>query len=287
MVVEQVDLVVAVHVLQDGGEALQAHAGVHAGRGQRLDAAVLLHVELHEHVVPDLDVAVAVGVRAAGRAAGHFRSVVVEDFRAGAAGTGVGHHPEVVGLVLRALVVTDAHHALGGQADVFRPDVVGLVIVDVDRRPQFIRRQLVDLRQQLPGPLQRVALEVVAEAPVAQHLEEGVVARRVAHVLQVVVLAAGAQAGLDRGGADVRALVGAQEHVLELHHAGIGEHQRRVVARHQRARRHDGVALGREEVQKSLADVGDGRSGSAHRVLEVCGAMAGPHECLMRLNISL
>ncbi len=58
--VEEVDLVVAVHVLQDGGQALQAHAGVHAGRGQRLHAAVGLHVELHEHVVPDLDVAVAV-----------------------------------------------------------------------------------------------------------------------------------------------------------------------------------------------------------------------------------
>jgi hypothetical protein len=28
---EQVDLVVAVHMLQDGGQALQAHAGVHAG----------------------------------------------------------------------------------------------------------------------------------------------------------------------------------------------------------------------------------------------------------------
>ena len=58
--VEDVDLVVAVHVLQDRGQALQAHAGVHAGRGQRLHAAVRLHVELHEHVVPDLDVAVAV-----------------------------------------------------------------------------------------------------------------------------------------------------------------------------------------------------------------------------------
>jgi hypothetical protein len=32
---EDVDLVVAVHVLQDRGQALQAHAGVHAGRGQR------------------------------------------------------------------------------------------------------------------------------------------------------------------------------------------------------------------------------------------------------------
>jgi hypothetical protein len=32
---EQVDLVVAVHMLQHRGQALQAHAGVHAGLGQR------------------------------------------------------------------------------------------------------------------------------------------------------------------------------------------------------------------------------------------------------------
>jgi hypothetical protein len=37
-------------------------------------------------------------------------------------------------------------------------------------------------------------LEIIAEAEVAEHLEEGVMARGVAHVLQIVVLAAGAHA---------------------------------------------------------------------------------------------
>jgi hypothetical protein len=53
----------------------------------------------------------------------------------------------------------------------------------------------------------------------------------------------------------VAALLGAEEHVLELHHAGIGEQQGRVVARHQRAGRHDGVALGLEEIEEVLADL--------------------------------
>jgi hypothetical protein len=44
-------------------------------------------------------------------------------------------------------------------------------------------------------------LEIVAEREVAQHLEEGVVARRVADVFQVVVLAAGAHAFLRGHGA--------------------------------------------------------------------------------------
>ncbi len=292
--VEQIDLVVAVHVLQDRGQPLEAHPGVDAGRRQRLDAAVGLHVELHEHVVPDLDVAVAVFVGAAGRAAGDAWAVVVEDLAARTAGAGVGHHPEVVGHVAAALVVADAHHALGRQADLLGPDVVGLVILDVDGGPELLGGQLVDLGQELERPLERLALEVVAEAPVAQHLEEGVVARGVADVLEVVVLAAGAQAGLDRGGAHVGAAVAAEEHVLELDHAGVREHQGRVVARHQRTGGHDGVALGREEIEERLADVGDAEGGLAHLGFRLCngGRMgaapaSNPPDCLICWSLRL
>ncbi len=114
-VLEQVDLVVAVHMLQDGRQALQAHARVHARCGQRRDVALLVHVELHEHVVPDFDETVAIFIGRTGRATGNVRAVVVENFRARAAGAGVGHHPEVVGLVAPAFVVADADHALGGR----------------------------------------------------------------------------------------------------------------------------------------------------------------------------
>ena len=37
---EQVDLVVAVHVLHHRGDALQAHAGIHRGLGQRVHLTV-------------------------------------------------------------------------------------------------------------------------------------------------------------------------------------------------------------------------------------------------------
>jgi len=50
--------------------------------------------------------------------------------------------------------------------------------------------------KELPGKLDCLALEVVAEAEVAQHLEESVMACGVADVLQVVVLAAGTYAAL-------------------------------------------------------------------------------------------
>ena len=69
------------------------------------------------------------------------------------------------------------------------------------------------------------------------------------------MLAAGAHAALARGGAHVVALVLAEEAVLELHHAGVGEQQRRVVARHEGSRRHDGVAALAEKFEEGATDV--------------------------------
>src|SRR3546814_14253380 len=74
------------------------------------------------------------------RAAGDMRAMVVEDLGAGAAGTGVGHLPEVVRGVRRALVVADADDALGRQADVAMPDVESFVVGLVDGDQQALGR---------------------------------------------------------------------------------------------------------------------------------------------------
>ena len=103
--------------------------------------------------------------------------------------------------------------------------------------------------------MDRVFLEIIAEREIPQHLEEGVVARCVADIVEVVVLAAGAHAFLAGGRAGVQALLGAGEDVLELHHAGIGEQQGRIVARHERRRRHDLMALVAEEIEESGANI--------------------------------
>ena len=60
---EDVGVVVVVLALQDGGDALQPHAGVDRGPRQRHARAGRAFLELHEHQVPDLDEAVAVRVR--------------------------------------------------------------------------------------------------------------------------------------------------------------------------------------------------------------------------------
>jgi len=68
------------------------------------------------------------------------------------------------------------------------------------------------------------------------------------------VLAAGTHALLRSRGAVVGALVEAEEDVLELVHAGVGEQQRRVVEGYQRRGADDLVAFGFEELQKLFAD---------------------------------
>ncbi len=253
---EQVDLIVGVHVLQDRRQALQAHAGIHARRRQRLQRAIGLAVELHEHQVPDFDETVTVLIRRARGATGDMVTMVEEDLGAGTAGAGIGHLPEVVRGIGRALVVTDAHDALFRDADHVAPQREGLVVGVVHGDQQALGRQLPDLGQQFPGPGNGVLLEVIAKGPVAQHFKERVVTGGIAHRVQVVVLAACTQAALDVGSAHVAALFRTQEHILELDHAGIGEQQGRVVARHQRRRRHDGVALALEEFKEVAADLG-------------------------------
>ena len=57
------------------------------------------------------------------------------------------------------------------------------------------------------------------------------------------------------GSAKVIALFGAEEHVLELHHPRVHEEQRRIVRRHERARRHDAMALRAEILEEARADL--------------------------------
>ena len=151
---------------------------------------------------------------------------------------------------------------LVGQAGDLLPQLERFVVVDIDGDHQALFGDAELLGHQVPGELDGAVLEVVAEREVAEHLEEGVVARGIADIVEVVVLAAGAYAFLRGRRARIGALFEAGEDVLELHHAGIGEHQRRIVARHERRRGHDFVPLARKKAEKFRPDIVD----ASHRV---------------------
>ncbi len=145
------------------------------------------------------------------------------------------------------------------------------------------------LGEELPGEIHGLLLEVVAEGEVAQHLEEGVVARRPAHVLQVVVLAPGADALLAGGGARVVALLLAQEDVLELVHARVGEEEGRVPRGDEGGGAHHAVAPVLEVLQESRSDVVAGHGLPIKKRERGAGSWergAGERETPLRFGIS-
>jgi hypothetical protein len=177
------------------------------------------------------------------------RAPVDVDLAARATRTRLAHLPEVV-LVAQAL---DAIH---GHADLLVPDGLGLVVALVHGDPQAVAVETELLGHQLPAPRDDLALEVVAEAEVAEHLEEHEVSLGATHVVEVVVLAAGAGALLRADRALERRGLVADEVGLERHHACHREQHRRIV-RDQTRRRHDLMAaLGEEAGERVSQFVG-------------------------------
>ncbi len=77
---------------------------------------------------------------------------------------------------------------------------------------------------------------------------------RLAHVLEIIVLATGTNALLRCRGANVVTFLLSQENVFELVHPGVGEEQSRIVGGHQRGALHNAMTLVLEVLQKSVAN---------------------------------
>ncbi|CAM3503215.1 hypothetical protein DESA109040_14705 [Deinococcus saxicola] len=261
---EDIVAVEVVHVLHDGGEALQAHAGVDVLERQvhqrrRAVGLRFLAVILREHVVPDFQktrTLAGVGVVGPGVVA-VLRSPVIEDLAAWAAGTVGAFFGRVGGP--EVLVGPEAQDVVLGQANFLCPDVECLVVVLVNGGVQLgaVHAHPLRVSQEFPGPGQRFALEVVAKRKVAQHFQQRAVPQRASHVLNV----ADAQAFLGGGHALVRALLeaGGCAHELRLErlHARHGE-QRRGIGGHRAGAGQAQVALALKKTEELLADLGGG-----------------------------
>ena len=175
------------------------------------------------------------------------------DLGAGAARTRVTHLPKVV------FFITFQDAIL---RQMLFPEIVGFLIEGctiflVTRKNGGIETVLVQLhhlRQKLPRVGDSLFLEIVAERPVAQHLEHGVVVGVATHLLQVIMLAGDAETLLGVGHARVFGRIVAQKDVLELVHASIGEHQRRVILDDHRCGWDNMMLFGFKKAQKSSTD---------------------------------
>ena len=258
-VAHQVGFVVVVLALQQRANPFQPHASIDGLHFQWRHRAVSKLLVLHENDVPNLDKTVAIFVRRAGRTAPNMLTVVVENLGARAAGTGGPHLPKVIRR-------RDPNDPLFGDTDLF-PDLKGFIVCVVNSR---IKTVLVDpevFGDQFPRETDGVLFEVIPKAKVAQHLEKRVVAGGVAHVVEVVVLAPGAHAFLRGRGAFVIAMLQPSEHVFELHHARIGKHKGRVIARHKGGAVHHLVPISFEIVKKSGANIVQAGHGGSYGCL--------------------
>jgi hypothetical protein len=126
----------------------------------------------------------------------------------------------------------------------------------VNGRVKPLARKFPSVDDQLPGPVDRFLFEVIAEAPIPQHLKKGVVIGVEPDVIEIVMLPAGANTLLRVD--DARRVPGRfllpEENRDELVHPGIGEKQVRRV-RQKRARGHDGVLFLAKEIEKGLPDL--------------------------------
>ena len=113
--------------------------------------------------------------------------------RTWSAGTCIAHLPEVV--VLVAVDDMVGRHVLGPEAGGLVVALQSLFLASLeDRHVHVFRVKVQHVNKILPCHVYGTFLEVVAEAPVAQHLEHGMVIGVVSHLLKVVMLSAYAQA---------------------------------------------------------------------------------------------
>ena len=256
---EQVGVVVGRDLLEDARQALETEPGVDARERQR-DPTVGLLVELHEHEVPDLEPARAVlaVIRDAVRV---LRTGGRRDRSGSRCTARTDRCRPSARSCCRRRCRRRPRRAIrsGGRPISSRQTCARDLVVLVCRRGKSFARDAQVAGQEVPGKEDRIALEVVAERPVAEHLEERVVARRSADLLEVVVLAGDAQAALVVDRALVRARLGTDQDVLELDHPRVREQQRRVPRRHKAGAGHDRVTAFGEELDEAAADLGGGQ----------------------------
>ena len=103
--------------------------------------------------------------------------------------------------------------------------------------------------------MDRLFLEIVTEGKVAEHLEEGVMPRGIANIVEIIVLATRPHTFLRACCTQCRRRFKPGECILERHHPRIDEHEGRIIVRHKRRARDLGVISSGEVLKKRAADI--------------------------------
>ncbi len=246
----EVYVVIGRNTLQESGDTFKPHAGIDRWPRQ-IDALVRRDLlELHKDEVPKFEKTVAVRVRAARRTTLEFVALIVENLGARAAWTRIAHCPKII-------AGSDTDDLGVRKPSDLLPQLVGFIVVAVNRDEKTILLQTEFAGQQFPGEFDGKRLKIVAEGKIAQHFKKSVVARGITDIVEIIVFAARADAFLRGCCACIGALFEAGKKVLERNHSGVGEHEGWVILRHERRRSHDLVVILFEEIEKGRPDLAD------------------------------
>ncbi len=207
-------------------QSLKSHAGVNDVHRELFERSVGFTVELHEDEIPYLYYLRVVFVYefAPGNFGLLFVGTRVEvNLRTGTAWTCITHFPKVVVLVSVDYVVGRYMLCPNGCGFVVAFEIFFLRTFEYGYVEVF-RIEFEHVYQILPCHVDGTFLEIVAETPVAQHLEHRVMIGVMSHLFQVVVLSAYAQTLLRVGTAAWFGLACAQNDVFPLVHSGICKH---------------------------------------------------------------
>ena len=210
--------------------------------------SLLIPVKLHKDEVPEFQIAVAVTSHTAIRtAAADPFSLVDDDLRAGTAGTGLPHGPEIVFL-------SQPDDPVLWNADL-SPEMEGLIVFEIDGDPHLLLGQSPLTDEKVPPHLNGTLFEIIAEGEIAEHLKKGMVPCRYSDIFEIVMFPAGTNAFLGGGGPDVVTGLFGEKDPFELNHPGIGEEQGGIVLRNEGRARHNPVSPLCEIVEKGSSNL--------------------------------
>ena len=238
---EDVGVVVRGLSLQGHAEPLKAHPRVDHMVRERFERAVGFAVILHEYEVPYLDDErmVSVDECSSGRCPALGLGAQVDmDFGAGATRAGIAHFPEVVVFVsFQDMVLWQKPFPVLCRF-IVAVDVFGRTAFK-DRHVEPFRIEVQTIYKIFPCPSDDFFLEIIAERPVSEHLEHGMMIGIMSHLFQVVMFPADAQTFLRIRHTGIFNRYIAENDIFELIHPGIGKHQGRVAFDHHRSRGYD------------------------------------------------
>ena len=154
-------------------------------------------------------------------------AMIIKYFRTWPTRTGGPHRPEII-------IGSDANNPVVRQARMFFPNIHRFFVSMIDCDQKLVRIDAKLFGNQIPSKGNCIFLEVVPKAEIPKHFEKSMVTRSIANIVQIVMLAARANAFLAADRTAIIALLKAGKDVFELNHPGGGKHQSWIIAGHQR-----------------------------------------------------